>query len=489
MDHGSRAHERFLRRYGEPHAAAYSASTEDSKAKLRELYVRELATAERRYSPQQDSLDDIRHALSDAGPWRAENFDWRFARIADQLELGGFALREILADLERPLTAEELELKRRAEEAYAEGRSDDAIRDFERLREINPPDFSVHLYLGNLRFFDQGDAEQAVYAYSRAAKQARSAAPAMAARALLHLGLVRRLEHQLDEACVCSEEALHLVPSAAAAYEHAVNLALAGRREDSLAALEGALRSQPLLAVRAAADPDLTIQGASVRELIAALTDEEDRRGNEALPTLLRSLSIADAASHQIGLPPWAELHFAKVRSDLERVRAVLPRLETAADTYLRRHARRRGLGLVAIMLLESLAQAVERLTSELETQETAHVLHADRIEQEIRSKGSGRKAGLGCVGVATLALLVPAILGAAPILALLLPLPVAGWYLLRRAWRKDDDLGRQPLAYEASNLQRTATTIRTFANSVSQVLPRMAPLRALAGGTDSGAP
>jgi tetratricopeptide (TPR) repeat protein len=489
MDHGSTAHERFLRRYGEPLMAASFAAAADPKAKLRELYARELGSAERRFSPQQDSLDDIRRALGEAGPWRAENLDWRYARIADQLELEGFALREILANLERPLTAEELELKRLAEEAYAEGRSDDAIRDFERLREINPRDFSVHLYLGNLRFFDQGDAEQAVYAYSRAAKQARSAAPAMAARALLHLGLVRRLEHQLDEACVCSEEALHLAPSAAAAYEHAVNLALAGRREESLASLEGALRSQPLLAVRAAADPDLTIQGASVRELIAALTAEEDRRGNEALPTVVRSISIAEAASRPAGVPPWAELHFAKVRSDLERVRAVLPRLETTADTYLRRHARRRGLGLVAIMLLESLAQAVERLTTELEAQETAHVLHSDRIETEIRGKGSSRKAGLGCVGVATLALLVPAILGAAPILALLLPLPLAGWFLLRRAWRKDDALRRQPLALEAAHLQKTAFTIQVFANSVSQVLPGMAPLRALAGGSVSEAP
>jgi hypothetical protein len=80
----------------------------------------------------------------------ASAFEFGFSEMVWQLEQQGETLKRILEVLRTPLDTRARELRRRAADAYGNGRIDEALTDFLESETKNRYDFTVHHYWGNI---------------------------------------------------------------------------------------------------------------------------------------------------------------------------------------------------------------------------------------------------------------------------------------------------------------------------------------------------
>lgn len=145
-------------------------------------------------------------------------FEWGISQVVWQLEQNREVLKSILEVLSAPLDTQAKELRKRAEDAYANGWIDDALEDFLESEKKNKYDFSIHISLGNIFFFCKNNKEEALAYYEKAIKYAKPKSSYHASYALLHKGLIRFNDNLVEEAEECTSEAITLSTSFAEAY-------------------------------------------------------------------------------------------------------------------------------------------------------------------------------------------------------------------------------------------------------------------------------
>lgn len=162
-----------------------------------------------------DKIDDLIQTTEDVATGLQEiqaTFEWGFTELIWQIEQEREVLKNILKVLQAPLDTQAKELKKRAEYAYRSGWFDDALTDFLESEKINRYDFTIHQNLGNIYLFEKKDPDKALEYYEKAAKYATPKSLYYASISLLHVGLVKYLHDDFQEAYEATSEALNLSP-------------------------------------------------------------------------------------------------------------------------------------------------------------------------------------------------------------------------------------------------------------------------------------
>jgi tetratricopeptide (TPR) repeat protein len=254
-------------------------------------------------------------------------FEWGISEVVWQIEQNRDELRSIVEILSAPLDTQSKELRKRAEEAYANGWIDDALDDFHAALTKNRYDFSIHLSLGVIYLFRLADKEKALEFFESAIKYAKPKSPYHTSYALLHKALILRDFGRLEEAEECTRQAAALCPQfAEAIYQNAQYNALLQRADKAVAMLLGAIKLDLNYCEKSLNDESFdgirhevvaALDGLREMERLAATSALNDVRESAS-----RVLSIADAVNGHSGL----SADSTAVRSALARVEELVSR-------------------------------------------------------------------------------------------------------------------------------------------------------------------
>ena len=169
-------------------------------------------------------------------------FEWGISEVVWQIEQNRKELRSILEVLSAPLDTQAKELRKSAEEAYANGWFEDSLEDFFESERKNRYDFSIHISIGMIYLFNKIDKEKALEYFDKAIKYATPKSKYHTSFALLHKALIKRDFGLLEEAEACAREAVELSPDfAEALYQCAQYNALLNRSDKSMQLLTRAI--------------------------------------------------------------------------------------------------------------------------------------------------------------------------------------------------------------------------------------------------------
>lgn len=169
-------------------------------------------------------------------------FEFGISEVVWQLEQNRQFLKNILEVLIAPLDTQAKELRRRAEEAYANGWFDDALEDFLESEQKNKYDFSVHISIGLIYLFQKVNREKAFEYFEKAVKYAKPKSQYHASFALLHAALIKRDLDLAGDAEKLSDEAVNLSPDFVEAnYQNALYNALLNKPDRAIPNLKKAI--------------------------------------------------------------------------------------------------------------------------------------------------------------------------------------------------------------------------------------------------------
>lgn len=169
-------------------------------------------------------------------------FEWGISEVVWQIEQNREVLLDILEVLMAPLDTQAKELRKRAEDAYANGWFEDALADFLESEKKNRYDFSVQISIGMIYLFQRINKEKALEFFDKAIKYARPKSNYHASFALMHKALIKRDLGLIEEAEKCTSEAVELSPDfAEAIYQNAQYNAFLNRPEKAISLLRKAI--------------------------------------------------------------------------------------------------------------------------------------------------------------------------------------------------------------------------------------------------------
>lgn len=202
-------------------------------------------------------------------------FEFGISEVVWQIEQNRQVLKDILETLMAPLDTQAKELRRRAEDAYANGWHEDALADFLESESKNKYDFTVQISIGLLYLFHFVDRDKALEYFQKATKYAKPKSPYHASFALLHTALIKRDLSQLADAEKLTAEAVELTPDfSEALYQNAQYNAQLRNTHKSLGALEKAVKLDRNYCIKADNDEMFDPVRAEVTKLFERLRDE-----------------------------------------------------------------------------------------------------------------------------------------------------------------------------------------------------------------------
>ncbi len=196
----------------------------------------------------------------------ASAFEWGFSELIWQLEQQTERMKEILNVLQKPLDTQAKELKKRAEYAYKNGWINDALEDFLESEKKNRYDYTIYQYLGNIYLFHEKKPENALEYYEKALKYASPRSHYHASYALLHIGLVRYLHGDFQEAYEAVSQAIELSPDFYEAYyQRAQYCACLDRYDEAIEDLRSAINGDRYYCVKADSEKDFDVMKEQLR--------------------------------------------------------------------------------------------------------------------------------------------------------------------------------------------------------------------------------
>jgi len=248
------------------------------KRQSREMIAAQAATANAIIASQdslREGIDNIAYRIEDGMDGLRAAFEFGISEVVWQIEQNRQVLKNILEVLMAPLDTQAKELRRRAEDAYANGWFEDALDDFIESEKKNKYDFSVHISIGMINLFQKVDREKALEYFERAVKYARPKSQYHASFALLHVALIKRDLDQIAEAEKLTAEAIELTPAfAEALYQNAQYNAQLNHIQKSLSNLEKAVRIDRNYSLKADNDNMFDPIRKEVNKLFEKLRDE-----------------------------------------------------------------------------------------------------------------------------------------------------------------------------------------------------------------------
>ncbi|OOP55349.1 MAG: hypothetical protein AYP45_14940 [Candidatus Brocadia carolinensis] len=147
-------------------------------------------------------------------------FEWGISEVVWQIEQNKAVLKDILGVLIAPLDTQAKELRRRAEDAYANGWFKEALEDFLESEKKNKYDFLVHISIGMIYLFQKIDKGNALEYFDKAIKYGTPKSKYYTSFALLHKALIKRDFGLMEEAEACARQAGELSPNFSEAFYH-----------------------------------------------------------------------------------------------------------------------------------------------------------------------------------------------------------------------------------------------------------------------------
>ena len=147
-------------------------------------------------------------------------FEWGISEVVWQIEQNRAVLKDILGVLIAPLDTQAKELRRRAEDAYANGWFKEALEDFLESEKKNKYDFLVHISIGMIYLFQKIDKGNALEYFDKAIKYGTPKSKYYTSFALLHKALIKRDFGLMEEAEACARQAGELSPDFSEAFYH-----------------------------------------------------------------------------------------------------------------------------------------------------------------------------------------------------------------------------------------------------------------------------
>jgi len=187
----------------------------------------EISTSLDNYGMSLDSVAEDVGYLSEQMDKVYDIFEKQTAKMIWILELQNNYMKNIIAQLQRPLDIKAKELRNRAIYAYINEWYDEALTDFLESLKYNPYDFTIHHLVGNIYLNDKNDYEKARTYYNDAVKYVLPTSKQYASFFILHISRTYYHEKRYDKAYNSTMRSIKLSPNyLEAKYQHAKNCIL-----------------------------------------------------------------------------------------------------------------------------------------------------------------------------------------------------------------------------------------------------------------------
>ena len=252
-----------------------------------------------------EGIDNISYGIEDVkeGIYGLKAaFEFGISEVVWQIEQNRQVLKDILDVLMSPLDTQAKELRRRAEEAYANGWIEDALEDFLESEKKNKYDFSVFTSIGIIYLFQKGDREKAFEYFEKAIKYAKPKSKYHASFALLHAALIKHDLNFIEEAEKFTAEAVELSPDfAEALYQNAQYNAQLNNVQKSISNIEKAIKLDKNYCIKVDNVPMFAPIRNEVNNLFERLRDKELKWCNKATTALKKFMKNVNDAINQAG--------------------------------------------------------------------------------------------------------------------------------------------------------------------------------------------
>lgn len=292
-------------------------------------------------------------------------FEWGISEVVWQIEQNRAVLKDILGVLIAPLDTQAKELRRRAEDAYANGWLKEALEDFLESEKKNKYDFLVHISIGMIYLFQEIDKENALEYFNKAIKYAKPKSPYHASFALLHKALIKRDFGLIEESERCTDEAVKLCTDfAEALYQNAQYNALLNKPNKAIPLLKKAIEMDVNYCEKIQNEKDFGKIRDDINNLFAELRDEQGEKARGQFTILRKKQDAFNDLINEIrnywSVETWS------IRINEEEVKEVKNCLRRIEE-LIRRNSYRDYLE--ACTLLNKLSIAQKKLCDDIETQ------------------------------------------------------------------------------------------------------------------------
>ena len=291
-------------------------------------------------------------------------FEWGISEVVWQIEQNRAVLKDILGVLIAPLDTQAKELRRRAEDAYANGWFKEALEDFLESEKKNKYDFLVHISIGMIYLFRKIDKEKALEYFDKAIKYAKPKSPYHASFALLHKALIKRDFGLIEEAEICTDEAVKLYnASAEALYQNAQYNALLNKPDKAIPLLKKAIETDVNYCEKIQNEKDFEKVRDDINNLFTELRDKQGEKARGRYTILRKKQDAFNDLINEIrnywSVETWS---IGINDEEVKEVKNCLRRIEE----LIRRNSYRDYLE--ACTLLDKLSIAQEKLCHDIET-------------------------------------------------------------------------------------------------------------------------
>jgi tetratricopeptide (TPR) repeat protein len=253
--------------------------------------------------------------------------------IIDMLELhNSKRLEEMRKSLERPLSAQAKELKRRAEFAYLNGWIDEAESDLLKVTEENYEDFTVHQMLGNIYRYHRNDYYRAIEFYRKVVKYAAPRSKEYATDVLIRIAECYHQLSQMSDAYKSMNIALEILPEDLHVLYHCARYAVREGHE-FMNFLEKCIHEDPVYLIAA----DIDEMFFSVREEVRKLAKNLRDKRKADIDNMLQEIELAKQEAKVAGITNFSfleeqltgvnELYSRGSYFDLLKLERILPEI------------------------------------------------------------------------------------------------------------------------------------------------------------------
>lgn len=254
-------------------------------------------------------------------------FEWGISEVVWQIEQNRKVLKDILAVLMAPLDTQAKELRRRAEDAYANEWFEEALEDFLESEKKNRYDFIVHISIGMIYLFQKIDREKALEYFEKAIKYAKPKSPYHASYALLYKALIKRDLGHIDEAERCTDEAVELCPDfAEALYQNALYSALLNKPEKAIPLLRKAIEMDVNYCGKIYNEKDFENIRTHIEQMFTELRDKQREKAQYWYGVLANKLEILNDLMDEVKEDAFVKINNEEVAHCSKRITELIRR-------------------------------------------------------------------------------------------------------------------------------------------------------------------
>jgi len=274
-----------------------------------------------------EGIENLAYRIEDGMAGLKAVFEFGISEVVWQIEQNRQVLKNILEVLMAPLDTQAKELRKRAEDAYANGWFEDALEDFLQSEMKNKYDFTVHISIGMIYLFQKVDRDKAFEYFQKAVKYARPKSKYHASFALLHGALIKRDCELIKVAEELSAEAIELTPDfTEARYQNAEYNAQLKNIQKSIGNLEAAIKIDPNYCLKADNDSMFDPVRPDVNKLFERLRDGALTDCSSRLASLERRINSINDVTAQAHLTDFSSFAFRDFQSAFSDIRKYLGR-------------------------------------------------------------------------------------------------------------------------------------------------------------------